>query len=232
MPLPSCTSGLVRGLRKFAVPVDRPRLRSAQVKELVRLAVDRGHVHLARLFAVARQFLLRVADEGFPLQLDGKAAVAAESLEWHSRIILEPGRATLVLRTRKNEPRGASLARSCICLSQSPLLCGVCALHAQADESRRNGISVAARLFRPLESVSALIVLRRLCQHLGLESPGWHAFRRGMAQDLFDGGATLSQLLRAGGWKSSAFLRYLLRRDVDFKEASEFILEHSDSDAH
>ena len=51
-----------------------------------------------------------------------------------------------------------------------------------------------------------------------------------MARDMLDGGSTLSQILVAGGWKSSAFLRYLIKHDVDAREAAEFALAESDSD--
>lgn len=35
---------------------------------------------------------------------------------------------------------------------------------------------------------------------------GWHACRHGAARDLSDSGATLAQVLRAGRWRSGAFL--------------------------
>ena len=64
-----------------------------------------------------------------------------------------------------------------------------------------------------------------------LGSARWHAFRRGMAQDLLDSGSTLSYILRAGGWRSGAFLRYLTGSSLDDREALEFTVNDSDSDA-
>ena len=78
---------------------------------------------------------------------------------------------------------------------------------------------------------SALLRLRALCKELSIDPlVGWHSLRRGMARDLLDSGATLSTILRAGGWRSSAFLRYLCRKDVDSREATEFALADSASE--
>ena len=63
-----------------------------------------------------------------------------------------------------------------------------------------------------------------------LEEFTWHYLRRGMATDLLRHGSSLSQLLVAGGWKSSAFLRYLLRKDLDEREAADLCIDASDSD--
>jgi hypothetical protein len=49
-----------------------------------------------------------------------------------------------------------------------------------------------------------------------------------MASDLLTSGATLSQILHAGGWKSAAFLSYLRNRDVDEREALDFNMSLSD----
>jgi hypothetical protein len=51
-----------------------------------------------------------------------------------------------------------------------------------------------------------------------------------MARDLLDSGCPLSHLMRAGGWRSSSFLKYLLRTDLDSREAAEFALADSDSE--
>jgi hypothetical protein len=75
-----------------------------------------------------------------------------------------------------------------------------------------------------------LLRLRRLCSQLDLPKPGWHFLRRGMARDLLDSGCPLSHLMRAGGWRSSSFLKYLLRTDLDSREAAEFALADSDSE--
>lgn len=228
--LPSAlSSALIRGARKFVQKSERPTLRSAAVLALVRRAVREGLTDLARIMTIARQFLSRVADETFPLQLDGRQGLGSDDLQWHSQVVLGASSAIVILRTRKNEPRGARLTRKCVCASQHPLLCGVCSLRAAVAESTAQGRDPRQRLFT-LQPAAALADLRRLSAFLDLGRPGWHAFRRGMAQDMLDGGSSLSQILQAGGWRSSAFLRYLIKHDVDAREAAEFAIADSDSD--
>ena len=65
---------------------------------------------------------------------------------------------------------------------------------------------------------------------LGFERSGWHAFRRGMASDLIATGTPLAQVLTAGGWRSSAFLRYVSRGEADEAAACQGALAASDPD--
>ena len=44
---------------------------------------------------------------------------------------------------------------------------------------------------------------------------GTHSLRRGHARDLLESGATLAEILRAGQWKSAAFMRYLNMADIE-----------------
>ena len=44
---------------------------------------------------------------------------------------------------------------------------------------------------------------------------GTHCFRRGHARDMLKCGATLAEILRAGQWKSAAFLKYLEKNDIE-----------------
>ena len=51
--------------------------------------------------------------------------------------------------------------------------------------------------------------LRRLAAAVGIPNAqrlGSHALRRGMARDILDAGGTLSMVLRAGDWRSAAFV--------------------------
>ena len=178
-----------------------------------------------------------MADELFPLQRSGRSGIPSDSESWHSEVLLEPkGQTSIILRTRKNEPRGAKLSRPCVCRTQHPLLCGACALRGLLQDAARKGLGPRDRLFESAP-YSALLRLRAQAAKLNSTSKihidpalGWHSLRRGMARDLLDSGATLATILRAGGWKSSAFLRYLCRKDVDSREATEFALADSSSD--
>ena len=55
-----------------------------------------------------------------------------------------------------------------------------------------------------------------------------HDMRRGHAEDLRLGGATLGQILRAGDWRSPAFLQYLDAEQLELDRTVE--AHHADSD--
>ena len=197
---------------------------------IVRVALRSRNVHLARFLAVARHYMLRVQSELAHLQTDGRQGVPATSLEWHSRVQVTAEAVTIVLRKRKNEPHGAAIARSCVCRAQGPLLCGTCALKAQVTEARARGLHAGAAIF-PVSLQKAMQLIRSWAAAAGVEAPTWHAFRRGMASDMLAQGSSVAQILVAGGWRSSAFLRYLVRTDVDLEAACSFALNASDSEA-
>ena len=75
-----------------------------------------------------------------------------------------------------------------------------------------------------------LATLKRRAAQLGLEVSGWHAFRRGAAEDLVRSGCPIGFILKAGGWKSGAFLRYISAEALDTRAVTEAFLSHSDSD--
>ena len=58
----------------------------------------------------------------------------------------------------------------------------------------------------------------------------WHGLRRGMAQDLVTWGASLGTILRQGGWRSLAFLKYLSISSVKEQELTDLVINMSDSD--
>ena len=64
----------------------------------------------------------------------------------------------------------------------------------------------------------------------GWQSLGTRAFRRGMAQAILDEGGSLALLLKAGGWTSSAFLRYLRESQVQDVAVGQTIVNLSDSE--
>ena len=51
-----------------------------------------------------------------------------------------------------------------------------------------------------------------------------------MASDMLDNGAPLSMILRAGGWRSGAFLSYLTRSALDRRKAIKYTFNQSDSE--
>lgn len=76
----------------------------------------------------------------------------------------------------------------------------------------------------------ALVRIKTAAAAVGIEKISWHSFRRGAAHHMLDKGATIAQILRAGGWRSAAFLRYLCRKDVDNAAHLQIIHDESDSE--
>ena len=76
--------------------------------------------------------------------------------------------------------------------------------------------------------------LRNTLAKLGVpaaKSFGTHDFRRGHAQDMLSAGSTLAQILSAGHWKSSAFLRYIDQAELEQEVAFEVAIGDGEEDA-
>ena len=99
-PSREMASALARGLKRWHVPRPRASISGHQLLDIIRRCLDNSLVGLARLLVIARQFLLRVESELFPLQLDGRAGLLLEDLSWHSQITLRSDSVTLLVRRR------------------------------------------------------------------------------------------------------------------------------------
>ena len=76
--------------------------------------------------------------------------------------------------------------------------------------------------------------VREHAVQLGMETHskvGTHAFRRGMAQDIIDAGGSLAVLLRAGDWRSTAFLTYLRESQPQEAAVAQVVINLSDSES-
>ena len=82
-----------------------------------------------------------------------------------------------------------------------------------------------------LSSSGATRRLRRRGLSLGIERCSWHAFRRGAASDIIRSGGTIGFLMNQGGWRSGAFLKYLLCSDVEDRRTLELTSVGLDSDS-
>ena len=105
--------------------------------------------------------------------------------------------------------------------------------------------------WRHLSAIALGFVGLRLfcrCQVPEADSYGTHAFRRGHArvtpplsvadralylqlrawQDMLEKGASLAQILRAGQWRSAAFMRYLNENDIEKDAALEAAADTDD----
>lgn len=228
---PVCQSSwqqLLRGARKDKKRTELPRLHRKDVVSLVKVALDHGWDDLARLFVLARGFLFRVVNELLPLQSDGRSDPSLQH-QWHSMVSIQCRKVTVQLRTRKNQPEGSTLVRTCSCSDGLDLLCCACALAKQVEVAANKPKTCGASVW-PFSPAEATRMFKACCDTAGIPWPGWHAFRRGMATDMLDKGSPLSLILRAGGWRSGAFLTYLTRSALDKREAVEFTLNDSNSD--
>ena len=101
------------------------------------------------------------------------------------------------------------MRRSCTCRGGK----ATCAVHTLWDDWFEHWPTGAA----PRENCSQQFVIKRLRQDLAKLAPmvsepekhGTHDFRRGHAEDMRASGCPLADILRAGQWKSAAFLRYV-----------------------
>jgi len=198
-------------------------------RKVVRRLVQLNQVTLARFVVVAKAFMLRVASEAAPLQVNGRRGLSEGDARWHSALKVErDGKVVSIeFRRRKNRPAGDEVVRRCSCRQSPDILCGPCAIVGQMREAapgRGDG-----RLFN-LDLRQALLTMRSVCSEVGAPHFSWHCLRRGTAQDLAAAGTDLGQILTAGGWSSSAVLRYVSSKDVDSRVLVDMHLEASDSE--
>ena len=224
-----CTRALkqrLRGLVKVTAPLRQSRpLRWPDVRRLVREAQLQGKQDFALLCTLSSAFLLRVPSEALGLCFDRPLQHSALSIQ------TEGGRPVLVLslRRRKNMPQGSILRRACCCVSD-PLMCAPHALQAWLRNKRR---AESGRLFAyPASSFRR--DLRAAIGALGIPEPeayGTHSFRRGTAHELAAARSPLADILAAGQWRSTAFLHYICKADVEEAAVLDIIMEGSGSEA-
>ena len=181
------------------------------------------------LYLLAYAFMLRVPSEALPV-LTGD--VGEQDLPVpagvHSRIGLRRGELVLQLARRKNRPHGSVLVRGCWC-SRSTTTCPVHVLAPWLNE-----LPVGCKPFRHLTARAARTCLKLKLAALGIphaEHFWLHDFRRGHTQDMLDRGANLGEILRAGEWRTPAFLCYLDLQKLDRAAVMEAHAGESDSDS-
>lgn len=211
---------VARGQKKLSNPPrERLALQAPRVSALIKRAASESDTELATIFAVARLFLLRVPSECLRLQWDGD----------HSKVELTDSTATITLTRRKSSDRPSVLVRHCCCRSSGHRLCAVHWLHQleleQTGRSSNNLFSRSAATF--------VADMRRLAAEEGWQDAmtlGSHAFRRGMARDILDAGGSLATLLRAGDWRSAAFVAYLRDNQATDCAVERLAIDFSDSE--
>ena len=144
-----------------------------------------------------------------------------------SVITLEDDELCLRLASRKNRDTGTVMRRSCWCLS-CERTCPVHALWPFFAEKE-----VGAQPFIGFTPSFALSGLRDMLRQLNIPDAKLyrtHDLRRGHCQDLVDSGSTVAEILRAGQWKSAAFLQYVDMDDLERGAVMEAHMDESSSD--
>ena len=223
----------LQAAKMIAPPVKRAiALQCDTVRSIATFAWSRNENDLATQCILAYQFGFRVLDELLPLEWDGLDTGG------HSSVLMYTARngrplCKVKLDSRKNEPHGAELVRACTCLpwAHDPHMCPV---HALVRLLRASARSMSGRIFPGVPKSLYTSFVRRL-RYVGAAlgfalANSWtsHGFRRGMAQDIFDNGGSLADILRAGGWKSAAFLLYLERAQVNESAILDCIFQHDE----
>ena len=172
------------------------------------MAVDRNleTPSLAMLWLTAYTWLLRLPSEALPLCVgspDMPDAGRKQTLVWR-----EGNAVCLRLLRRKNRPQGSgTMKRLCTCAGCKH----TCVVHTLWD--RFLGLMpTGTEPWQGISASEALLRLRRVLHHLRVpEATSYRTqdLRRGHAEDMRQSGAPLADILKAGQWRSSAFLNYL-----------------------
>ena len=170
---------------------------------------------VAMAFLMTYTFLLRMPSECLPIAV-GNGGPAEADL--HAVVVVTADRLTLHLKRRKNRESPSTMQRSCWC-SSCRLTCPVHRLGKYFLDC-----GMGASPFHFLDARSSLSILRGWLRHLDIQAPlqyRTHDFRRGHARDMARTGARLHEILKAGDWKSAAFLSYQDRIELERGAVSE-----------
>ena len=141
---------------------------------------------------------------------------------------VDEGSLSLRLKRRKNKIGGSVLTRKCWCK-----VCSLtCPVHVLGPFFRM--CEPGSHPFVIHDGHSALAALRGWLRVMGVADANkfrTHDLRRGHARDMLHAGARLGEILRAGEWRSAAFLTYLDREELECDATLEAHLgESSDED--
>ena len=171
---------------------------------------NEAHITMAfaMLWLVSYAFLLRVPSEALPMK---KMRPLEDGADGEQSIVWREGEEVcLRLRSRKNRRQGSGvMRRACTCAGGK----ATCMVHTFWDSWMQFWPDGEA----PWSPCTAQLAITRLRADLAKLAPvvtepekyGTHDFRRGHAEDLRASGSSLAEILKAGQWKSAAFLRYV-----------------------
>ncbi len=189
-----------------------------EIEQMIMLARGTIEFDIAALFALSFSFLARVRNELLNVEWGQDSNWQRNEGMDKNYILLktEPSSVELHLATRKNAPKGAVLKRLCLCSkTKFNRLCPVHALVSYMHYDKKR--SKSGKIF----DVSYEKFTRRLRfygERVHVDHPerlSTKVFRRGAAIHMVKSNHPLAQVLEAGGWRSSAFLKYILKDEVD-----------------
>ena len=200
-------------------PPSRRAIQAPLLVKLVRLARSQGAHEQSVLYVMAAELLARVKSELLPLEVEGA----------HSETRVVGKRLRVRLACRKPSQLPEELIRDCRCHSGPPEICGV---HTMMRHMGTLSAGHTGRLFKTKSQPFVKLLRAHLKELSGPECEAYaiHAFRRGRARDMVDADCTLSDLLRAGSWRSAAFLQYLDLGKVHRRMAAQLVVDNSDSE--
>ena len=182
---------------------------------------------VAMLMCFGYAFLLRLPSEGLPAVFDG----AVFNAQHRASVCLSAEALGLRLQRRKNSGLPVTIWRKCWCHTEG----GTCTCPVHVLGAFFVSAGVGKQAFAAFSPADAVAAVRNAVRAVGAERPeefDAKALRRGHALDLVERGAGLSEILRAGGWRSAAFIEYLpadsLERDAVLEARDNC---SSDSDA-
>ena len=171
----------------------------------------------ARLCYVTYLFMLRLPSESLPLTralADGRllstdpsstpATIGLREFQGEQRLVIK-------LNKRKNTKNTFIATRPCFCGENALLPRHNCPIHRFWKAVLAN-TEPGGKLFPTFEGGDFSRVLRKVLLKLNIadsERYSSHCFRRGAATAILNSGATLSEIMRTGGWASSSFKIYL-----------------------
>ena len=229
---PDLKSSLLRRAKQAVksrwIPKPKTWVTMSIIEELMMDARGKEDEMWLMLFLVSYIFLLRVPSEALPMR-----TIKGEQGEFRkghtkSELYLQEGVLTLRLDSRKNEKLPTTLSRRCWC-GKSALTCPIHMFGSWAFGSGTN-----SQLFEGVTPTLATTMLRRKLKRaeiLNAERFTSHAFRRGHARDMAIAGRPVGEILKEGGWHSSAWIAYPDPRELEDAAVMEAHMNLSDSDA-
>ena len=147
----------------------------------------------------------------------------------HSGIWVDTAAGVVFLRLqrRKHRLHGSLLKRQCCCHAVGPQFC---MLHRVQNMLQHRTYGLPVFDYGP---AAFLKQLRALLVKLSVEGAAratLKCFRAGHATEMSKRGCPLGQILLAGEWRSSAFLRYVVEQEIDASFFLDTVLTSEEAD--